>query len=82
MSVPTVFTAAPGVLEEFSKLPQALRLENMCVTTSYICPLMYMNNPLAKAMPEITSSKKLRTNTSARYNTDDQIFDIVCGRSV
>ncbi|MDJ1121210.1 aconitase X [Olsenella sp. YH-ols2217] len=82
VSVPTVFTAAPGVLEEFSKLPQALRLENMGVTTSYICPLMYMNNPLAKAMPVITSSNKLRTYTSARYYTDDQICDILCGRSV
>ena len=69
-------------LEEFSKLPQALRLENMGVTTSYICPLMYMNNPLAKAMPVITSSNKLRTYTSARYYTDDQICDILCGRSV
>lgn len=82
VSVPTVFTAAPGVLEEFSKLLQALRLENMGVTTSYICPLMYMNNPLAKAMPVITSSNKLRTYTSARYYTDDQICDILCGRSV
>ena len=41
---------------------------------SYICPLMYMNNPLSAKMPVITSSNKLRTYTSARYYTDDEIL--------
>lgn len=81
VTIPTVFTAAPGVLEEFNTMPQAMRLKNMGVTTSYICPLMYMNNPVAKMMPVITSSNKLRTYTSARYYTDDEIVDILCGRS-
>ena len=39
-----------------------------------MCPLMYMNNPLCKTMPVITSSNKLRTYTSARYYTDDEIL--------
>ena len=42
--------------------------------TSYICPLMYMNNPLAGKMPVITSSNKLRTYTTARYYTDEEIL--------
>ena len=42
--------------------------------TEYICPLMYMNNPLSERMPVITSSNKLRTYTSARYYTDDEIL--------
>ncbi len=72
--IPTVFTAAPGVLAEFEKTPYAARLKATGVITSYICPLMYMNNPLAGKMPVITSSNKLRTYTTARYYTDDEIL--------
>ena len=72
--IPTVFTAAPGVLKEFNRTPYATRLRNTGVVTSYICPLMYMNNPLCGKMPVITSSNKLRTYTSARYYTDDEIL--------
>ncbi len=72
--IPTVFTAAPAVLEEFNKTEYAKRLEKTGVITSYICPLMYMNNPLCGKMPVITSSNKLRTYTTARYYTDDEIL--------
>ena len=72
--IPTVFTAAPKVLEQFNKTEYASRLKATGVITSYICPLMYMNNPLCKKMPVITSSNKLRTYTSARYYTDDEIL--------
>lgn len=72
--VPTVFTAAPGVLKQFNKTTYAPRLRETGVVTSYICPLMYMNNPLCAKMPVITSSNKLRTYTTARYYTDDEIL--------
>ena len=72
--IPTVFTAAPGVLKEFEKTEYAARLKATGVITSYICPLMYMNNPLCKSMPVITSSNKLRTYTTARYYTDEEIL--------
>ena len=72
--IPTVFTASPAVLKEFEKTPYAARLKSTGVITSYICPLMYMNNPLAGKMPVITSSNKLRTYTTARYYTDDEIL--------
>ncbi len=72
--IPTVLTAAPKVLEAFEKTEYAARLKATGVITSYICPLMYMNNPLCKTMPVITSSNKLRTYTSARYYTDDEIL--------
>ncbi len=72
--IPTVLTAAPKVLEEFEKTEYSLRLKETGVITSYICPLMYMNNPLCKKMPVITSSNKLRTYTSARYYTDEEIL--------
>ena len=73
--IPTVFTAAPAVLREFEATPYAARLKATGVITSYICPLMYMNNPLAGKMPVITSSNKLRTYTTARYYTDDEILE-------
>jgi predicted aconitase len=74
VSIPTVLTAAPGVLEVFNKTEYAARLKATGAITSYICPLMYMNNPLCKKMPVITSSNKLRTYTSARYYRDDEIL--------
>lgn len=75
--IPTVFTAAPSVIREFEKTEYAARLKATGVVLSYICPLMYMNNPLSKMMPVITSSNKLRTYTSARYYTEDEIITII-----
>ena len=75
VAIPTVFPAAPAVLREFEKTPRGAKLRAMGVVTSYICPLMYMNNPLSTSMPVITSSNKLRTYTSARYYTDDEILE-------
>ena len=73
--IPTVFTSAPAVIEEFNKTEYAARLKATGVILSYICPLMYMNNPLSKKMPVITSSNKLRTYTTARYYTDAEILE-------
>ena len=75
----TVLTASPAVLEAFNKTEYAARLKATGVITSYICPLMYMNNPLCKKMPVITSSNKLRTYTSARYYTDAEILNTITG---
>ena len=72
--IPTVFTTAPAVKKEFEKTEYAARLENTGVILSYICPLMYMNNPLAGKMPVITCSNKLRTYTTARFYTEDEIL--------
>lgn len=73
--IPTVFTASPAVLKKFEETPYAGKLRATGVITSYICPLMYMNNPLSEKMPVITSSNKLRTYTSARYYTDAEILE-------
>lgn len=77
--IPTVFTAAPAVISEFEKTEYAPRLKATGVILSYICPLMYMNNPLSEKMPVITSSNKLRTYTSARYYTDAEILTQITG---
>ena len=73
--IPTVFTTAPGVKKEFEKTEYAARLEATGVILSCICPLMYMNNPLAGKMPVITCSNKLRTYTTARYYREDEILE-------
>lgn len=72
--IPTVFTTAPAVRKEFEKTEYAKRLEATGVILSCICPLMYMNNPLCGKMPVITCSNKLRTYTSARFYSEDEIL--------
>ena len=75
VQIPTVFTTAPAVQKEFEATEYAARLKATGVVLSYICPLMYMNNPLAGKMPVITSSNKLRTYTTARYYTEAEILE-------
>ncbi len=77
--IPTVFTASPGVIREFNKTEYAAKLKGTGIILSYICPLMYMNNPLCASMPVITSSNKLRTYTTARFYTDDEILAQITG---
>ena len=79
VSIKTVFTSAPAVIAEFEKTEDFAKLKQMGVVLSYICPLMYMNNPLCAKMPVITNSNKLRTYTSARYYTDAEILDQITG---
>ena len=73
--IPTVFTTAPAVKKEFEQTAYADRLKATGVVLSYICPLMYMNNPLCGPMPVITCSNKLRTYTTARFYTEAEILD-------
>lgn len=73
--IPTVFTAAPAVIKEFEKTENYKKFEKTGIILSYICPLMYMNNPMCAKMPVITSSNKLRTYTTSRYYTDDEILE-------
>ncbi len=79
VAVPTVFTAPVPVIREFEKSIYAWPLKKSGVVLSYICPLMYMNNPLCKSKAVLTSSNKLRTYTSAKYCTDAEILDIITG---
>lgn len=77
VAIPTVFTSALAVQAEFKKTADYQKLMDMGVTLSYICPLMYMNNPLCGKQPVVTNSNKLRTYTSARYHTDAEILDLL-----
>ena len=77
VSIPTVFTAPPAVVTKFNKTPYAAKLKQTGVILSYICPLMYMNNPLCGKKPVITNSNKLRTYTTSRYYTDSEILSLI-----
>ena len=80
VTVPTVFTAAPAVIKALNGTVYLDKLATYGVVVSYICPLMYMNNPLCKKKAVITCSNKLRTYTSARYYTEVEILDIITGK--
>ena len=80
VTVKTVFTASTGVIKAFQKTKRAKQLKRAGIVLSYICPLMYMNNPLCKKKAVITSSNKLRTYTSARYYTEPEILEIITSK--
>lgn len=79
VTIETVFTSAPNVIKEFEKTENYVKLLSYGVKLSYICPLMYMNNPTCATMPVITNSNKLRTYTTSRYYTDSEILDQITG---
>lgn len=82
VEIPTVMTAAPDVLKAMANSSEVKTLKDCGVILSYICPLMYMNNPMCASMPVITCSNKLRTYTSARYYQEDDILRLITGGSV
>ena len=77
--IPTVLTSAPGVLRSIEGTEEERRAKEIGLTISYICPLMYCDNPLVHSTPIITNSNKLRTYTSCRFYEDDRILPIICG---
>lgn len=77
--IPTVLTSAPGVLKAIEGSEEERRAKEIGLTISYICPLMYCDNPLVHSTPIITNSNKLRTYTSCRYYEDDKILSIIGG---
>lgn len=76
VSIPTILTAAPDVVDEFKNDKKAhCMLTSTGAKLTSICPLMYMNNPLCAKKPIITNSNKLRTYTTARFYLDEDILD-------
>ncbi|TEB07934.1 hypothetical protein Psch_01489 [Pelotomaculum schinkii] len=75
--IPTIFTTAPDVIAEFKKSEFYPRLMATGAHLTYICPLMYMSNPLCSAKRVITNSNKLRTYSVARYVDDAELIHAV-----
>ncbi len=79
VTIPTVVNTAPATLKVFRETEDYRRLTDAGVVVSYICALMYMNNPLCGKKPVITCSNKLRTYTSARFYNEEQILAKITG---
>lgn len=78
--VNTIFTASVPVIEAFKKDKRYQDFLNTGAHLSYICPLMYVDNPVAGNKPIITTSNKLRTYSKSRYFKDDEVLDIIVGK--
>jgi predicted aconitase len=75
----TIFSSSPDTIELFKKTGEYSRFIKTGAKLTYICALMYMNNPLCRKKPVITNSNKLRTYTTAKYCTDSDILNIITG---
>lgn len=74
----TILLTAPDVGEAFKQDETMYnKLRQTGAKMSYICPLMYMANPLCRNVPIVTNSNKLRTYTKARFFKDDEILEII-----
>lgn len=80
LKVTTVFTASPAVIKAFKETEFYKDFEKTGAHLSYICPLMYVDNPVAGAKPIITNSNKLRTYSKSRYYKDENILNIIVGK--
>jgi hypothetical protein len=76
--MPVALSTPPDIADIYRKAPAVkARLDAMNVSISTICPLMYMNNPLAATDPIATNSNKLRTYSTARFYLDEEILELM-----
>jgi hypothetical protein len=76
--MPVALSTPPDIADIYRKDPAVkARLDAMNVSISTICPLMYMNNPLAATDPIATNSNKLRTYSTARFYLDEEILELM-----
>lgn len=76
--MPVTLSTPPDIADIFRKDPaMKARLDAMNVSITTICPLMYMNNPLAATAPIATNSNKLRTYSTARFYLDEDIVELM-----
>jgi predicted aconitase len=79
VQVRTIITASPQVVKKFMQTEKYEKLISTGVKVSSICPLMYVDNPIAGKQNIITCSNKLRTYSPARYYTNGEILKIITG---
>lgn len=80
LKIKTVLTAAPDDVEAFkTDTAQYEKLMATGARLSSVCPLMNMNNPLFVGKRVITNSNKLRTYSTARYCSDNEILTQITG---
>ena len=81
LAVTTIFSTTPATVTIFKATPEYIKFSAMGAKLTFICPLMYMNNPICRKKPVITNSNKLRTYTTAKFHTDEDILKIISGRA-
>jgi hypothetical protein len=78
VEIRTILSAAPDVIQKFKEDREAYqKMMDMGVRLTYICPLMYLNNPECAKQPIITNSNKLRTYSTARFFLDEEVLEII-----
>lgn len=78
--IDTVLTSSPAVIKEFQKEDRYQKLLDTGAHVSYICPLMYADNPISGKKVLMTNSNKLRTYTKARYFKDQEVLEMITGQ--
>lgn len=78
--IDTVLTSSPAVIKEFQKEERYQKLLDTGAHVSYICPLMYADNPISGKKVLMTNSNKLRTYTQARYFKDQDVLEMITGQ--
>lgn len=78
--IDTVLTSSPAVIKEFQKEERYQKLLVTGAHVSYICPLMYADNPISGKKVLMTNSNKLRTYTKARYFKDQEVLEMITGQ--
>lgn len=78
--IDTVLTSSPAVIKEFQKEERYQKLLATGAHVSYICPLMYADNPISGKKVLMTNSNKLRTYTKARYFKDQEVLEMITGQ--
>lgn len=81
VTVPTVMSAAPPVIDAFrEQFPElAKQLKEMKIILSSTCPLGYSSNPLSGRTRMITASNKFRYYSSAKFYSEEELIDIITG---
>jgi predicted aconitase len=81
--MPVALSTPPDIADLYRKDPAVkAKLKAMNLSITSICPLMYMNNPLAGKDPIATNSNKLRTYSTARFYKDDDIVELMISGTV
>lgn len=78
--IDTVLTTSPAVIKEFEKEERYQKLLQTGAHISYICPLMYADNPISGGKVLMTNSNKLRTYTKSRYFKDQDVLEMITGQ--
>jgi predicted aconitase len=79
LGVETVLFAPAAVIDTFKEeAPETFRtLIKAGARFTYVCPLMYVSNPISARKKIITCSNKLRTYSKVKYFREEELLEII-----